>query len=107
MAIEVNIDGEAINAAVTQAVVDAVIGEQMTKAINDALKSTGFGRPSAVEQVVSQEVQKIIRDVLETDYAEEIREAVKAAMIEEGVAKIASASVQALMAEIEKARSRF
>lgn len=75
--IEISIDKDSINQAVTQAVVDSVIGEQMQKAITEALKPTGYGRDSAVSAVMHQEVQKAIRKVIEEDYSDVIKDAVK------------------------------
>jgi O-acetyl-ADP-ribose deacetylase (regulator of RNase III) len=88
MGIEVNIDADAINAAVTQAVVESVVGEQLKKAIEEALKPSGYGRQSAVQAVVTEEVRKAIQNVI----------------AQESLDNIISASTQALLKALDEVR---
>jgi hypothetical protein len=98
--IEVQIDADAINGAVTQAIVDSMIGEQMKKAINEQLSPppNAYGRQSVVQTTVAIEVQRILQEMLrEEPYLGKLRAAIEERMTDDVLDKVTGAAMEAFL----------
>jgi hypothetical protein len=82
MDIEVKVDKEAVERAVSAAIVQSAIGEEITKVANalmkDAMAVGSYGKPDGVlRRVVEAEMTEICRKVFLEEYTEKVTEAVR------------------------------
>lgn len=93
----VPIDPEAINRYVAEQVLASALGDALTTTIDEAIKGLGkFGNDPLKNAVISQ-VQSIIRELVASEYAPRIQEAVRAAMTDEMIATTVSRTVESMM----------
>jgi hypothetical protein len=78
MALE--IDPQAINQLVADAVLKSALGDAVKKAVDDAIKKLSQSWDNPLETVVRNEVAAMAREVLRDDHGPAIRERVKAAL---------------------------
>jgi hypothetical protein len=66
--IEVHLDTEALTAQIAEAVTRSVLGENVEAAIREAatrtLKGDSYGKPSVVERVVAQAIERAVRELV-------------------------------------------
>ena len=86
MEINVNLEPTAINDAIAKAVVESRLGVALKERIESFLSDNrGYGSPSfqdAMKYAVDQELMKIVMALIHNEYAETIRETVRAHMTE-------------------------
>lgn len=88
MEIKVNIDAEAINKQITEAVAKSAIGKEIKRVIEEKVKelSTSYNNP--LTRVVGLEIEKMLRQLIEEEYIGKIKELVSKQMSDEFVKDI-------------------
>lgn len=81
---EINLDKEAIERAVTSAIVQSAIGDKIKVAVNKLLSDYN----SPIELACRDVVRQITIQTLNTEFGDKIREAVKAKMTDELASKM-------------------
>ena len=59
--IEVSLDAEAVQRELVQAIIQSTLGEKLAKSIDEALKPSGYGRGSVIDQAIAAEVNEQVR----------------------------------------------
>ena len=89
MEFEVKVDKDAIEIAVTQAIIDGAIGDRIKEAVEKVLKDStssytyGDKKSGVILSVVERAVGEITRQVFVDEYQERVREAVRARITDE------------------------
>lgn len=76
--IKVEIDAEAVNRQVAEAIVNSALGERVEKAVNDALGKGYFSGRDAIKDAIEHEVYEQARRIVREEFTEQIKEAVRA-----------------------------
>lgn len=87
-----SIDAGAITKAVSDAVLQSAIGEQVNDIIKDALKkrsATFGGGVDPITQAVTLEVQRIVGELIRSEYSEKVREMVRTKLTDEYLNELA------------------
>jgi hypothetical protein len=94
--VEINIDPQAVNQLVADAVLKSAVGETLKVAVDNALKGL-MAYNSPIEAEVKRHVAQMVREILEKEHAEPIKErirvAVAGAITDEMMDKIISKAV--------------
>jgi hypothetical protein len=77
MDIKVDVDAEAINAAVTKAILDSAIGAEMKRAIETTLSNLSRSYNNPIKDVVDKIVNEEIYKIVTTQHMEAIRAAIQ------------------------------
>ena len=88
MEINVNIDAEAINKQITEAVAKSAIGEELKKVVDREVKKISNSYENPLGVVVGREIEKMLRKLIEEEYIGKIKEFVSARMSDEFVKDI-------------------
>lgn len=88
MEINVNVDAEAINKEITEAVAKSAIGKEIKRVIEEKVKelSTSYNNP--LSRVVGREIEKMLRQLIEEEYMGQIKEFVRKQMSDDFVKDI-------------------
>lgn len=96
MQINVDLEASKVNDAISKAVVESRLGEALKERIEKFLNNDGYGKPrfsDAMHHAVDSELQRILMDLIHNEYAESIREKVRAAMTEEVVTELVTKAI--------------
>lgn len=100
MDLNINIDADAINKAVVDAIVKSAIGEQVVASVKRVMDGMRTSYNNPIDAVINQHVAAIVRDVLEKEYGpvmrEKIAEALKTKLSDEFIQRV-----------VEKASDRY
>lgn len=94
---DIKIDSEAVNRAVSDAIIKSALGEELEKSITKHIQDSIHGYNSPVRKMVEQEIYKAIHSVLETNFKGAIVQQVAELLSAEHVTKIVHASVAQAM----------
>ena len=73
MDIKVDISLEAINKAVSDAIINSAIGKELDRIIKDQVSKLTRSYDNPIEAVVKSEIHKCISDVVRTQFGEQIQ----------------------------------
>lgn len=79
----VSVDPDAINKYIAERIIESALGERLHQTVEDALKALGSYGNDPMKSAVTAQVQQAIRDMVATDFADTIRERVRALMTDE------------------------
>ena len=88
MDININVDAEAINKQITEAVAKSAIGEELKKVVDREVKKISNSYENPLGVVVGREIEKMLRKLIEEEYIGKIKEFVSARMSDEFVKNI-------------------
>lgn len=101
-ALPISIDPAAINEYVAKQIIDSALGERLKETVAEALqKLNGYGNDplkSAVQSEINQQIINLVR----TEFAPQIQEAVREAMTPEFINGLAHGFVSSITAQIDK-----
>ena len=83
MNIDVKIDSDAINRAVTDAIINSALGAEIEKAIKDVITAAGRPWDSPIKKVVERFVNEIVYDILSKEHQEVLRTKVRELITDE------------------------
>lgn len=87
--IKVELNGDSVNAAIAQAIIDSSLGRHIDAAIVKITKEMTQGWPSLIENVVKQAVGGAVNaELAKPEYADTIRAKVKEALTEDLILKV-------------------
>ena len=107
MDIEINVDSEAVEKAVVQAVIDSAIGEQMKTAIDKVLHQKGgqFNMDRVLENAIASEIQRVIaiqiREII-AENTDKIRAAVAPQLTDEILLRMSSVAIDFMNEKLTK-----
>lgn len=96
----IEIDAKQVEAAVTAAIIQSSIGEQIKKAVDSQLSNT-VGRDGAIQMAVTDVVRKMAFQIVDLQYRPLIEEKVRAKISAEMISQV----IDALMAKLEQVLS--
>ncbi|HDY68963.1 MAG TPA: hypothetical protein ENH85_14380 [Candidatus Scalindua sp.] len=88
MDINVNVDAEAINKQITEAVAKSAIGKQIKRVIDEEVKKLSTSWQNPLSRVVGIEIEKMLRQLIQEEYMGKIKEWVSKQMSDEFVKNI-------------------
>jgi len=88
MEINVNVDAEAINKQISEAVAKSAIGEELKKVIDEEVKKLSNSWPNPLGKVIRIEIEKTLRQLIQDEYMGKIKEWVSKQMSDEFVKDI-------------------
>ena len=97
--VTVNIDADAIQQHVVQAILDSAIGKEIKSAIEASVRNLG-GYDGAIRRVVEQEVYQVIKNVVGKDFRTMIETKVKESLSSELVTSIIDSAWKHLMEKV-------
>jgi len=97
---QINIEPEQINKLVSGAILESCLGKEMKKAIEKAVADVSKVDYRVIANVVNTEVRNTVRELVTTEYREQIKTIVQEAMTTEVVHKIVDAAMKALIEKI-------
>jgi hypothetical protein len=100
MDLNINIDADAVNKAVVDAIVKSAIGEQVAASVKRVMEGLRSSYNNPIDTVISSHVSAIVRDVLEKEYGATIREKIAEAL----KSKLSDEFIQRV---VEKAADRY
>ena len=71
--INVNIDPEQVNKAISDAIIKSAIGEQLDKTIKDEVDRLSRSYDNPIKGIVQREIQAAITNIVHEQYADKIR----------------------------------
>src|SRR5688572_7670909 len=94
--VQFNIDPKQIEQMIVDAVLRSTLGELVNKEVNEAIKKLDrYDGP--LRNAIAAQVQRIVYDLINTEYAEEIRTAARKHMTEETVNEVTKLAFEALL----------
>lgn len=101
MDIEVKVDAEAVERAVTAAIVQSSIGKNLTAAVekvmNEAMQDSGYGRNAGIIiSVVQAEVRTMVKAVIEAEFADIMKAKIREAITDERIQSVVEKTVEQL-----------
>lgn len=98
--LKIEIDPEAINRYVADAVLRSALGEHVREAVSAALTRSSYGGRSAMQDAivaeVHQQVRLYARELVRTEYQDKVREAIAERLTPEKIGEIADRFVEQL-----------
>ena len=88
MDFNVNIDAEAINKQITEAVAKSAIGKQIKRVVDEEVKKLSTSWQNPLSRVVGIEIEKMLRQLIQEEYMGKIKEWVSKQMSDEFVKNI-------------------
>lgn len=104
MAIEVNVDADAVNKMVTDAILDSAIGKTLREVVEKKVKDLGSSYNNPIEAAVDREVQLLVLKLVQEQFKPLIAARVNELMTEELVSRIATAAWENLVAQFDRMR---
>lgn len=100
--IEVNINPEDINKAVSDAIIASAIGNRIKAIVEECLK--GYNANNALERAIRELIGNHVAVVVNRDYSESIKAFVASKINEDLLSKVTTAAWEAFLRQLEEAR---
>lgn len=102
MELEIKVDPQQINQYVANQILESALGERLHETVDEALKQLGRYGNDPLKSAVQDEVNKQIRELVRTEYAEPIKAAVKTQLTDAFIADLVEQFVSRLTAQLDK-----
>ena len=104
MGIEVNVDADAVNKMVTDAILDSAIGKTLREVVEKKVKDLGQSYNNPIELAVDREVQLLVSSLVNEKFKPMIASRVNELVTDELVSRIATAAFDCLIAQLDRLR---
>lgn len=104
MDIEVNVDSDAINKMVTDAILDSAIGKTLREVVEKKVNDLGKSYNNPIEAAVDREVQLIVQKLVQDQFKPMIEARVNELLTEEMTTRIVTAAWENLIAQFDRMR---
>jgi hypothetical protein len=104
MGIEVQVDADAVNKMVTDAILDSAIGATLREVVTKKVQELGRSYDNPIEKAVDREVQLLVSSMVNEKFKPMIADRVTALMTDELVSRIATAAWENLIAQFDRMR---
>jgi hypothetical protein len=104
MGIEVQVDAEAVNKMVTDAILESAIGKTLREVVEKKVADLGRSYNNPIELAVDREVQVLVSSMVNEKFKPLIAERVNELVTEELVTRIAGAAWDSLIAQLDRLR---
>lgn len=102
MELEIKVDPKQINEYVAQQIIESALGERLHETVKEALKQLGSYGNDPLKSAVQDEVNKQIRELVRTEFAETIAAAVREKLTDEFISNLVQNFVEKLIAQVDK-----
>lgn len=92
-----NIDGEAINKAVAEAILNSALGTSLAQIIDQEVAKFSRTYDNPLRMVIEREVARHVQAVVQDEYGEQIKAAVRAQITDATVEEVTAAAWKALL----------
>lgn len=96
MDIKVDLDADAVNRTVTDAIVNSVIGVEIRKAIEAQMKEFTSTYNNPLHAVVKDQVRSVVERILTVEYRTKIEQSVRELVTDEMISEIAQKAWESL-----------
>lgn len=97
MEVNVEIDQNKINEAVTQAIIESAIGEEMRREIKAYLESAKAAYNNPIKGIIARVVQEEIYKLIVTEWREPLMEEIRKQFTEQVLSEVVSKTFQTIM----------
>lgn len=104
MGIEVNVDADAVNKMVTDAILESAIGKTLREVVEKKVADLSKSYNNPIELAVDREVQLLVSSIVHEKFQPIIAARVNELLTEEMVTRIATAAWENLIAQFDKLR---
>lgn len=101
-ALPISVDPAAINEYVAKQIIDSALGERLKETVEEALKQLGRYGNDPLKSAVQSEINQQVINLVRTEFASQIEEAVRAAMTPEFISGLATQFVSSITARIDR-----
>jgi glutamyl-tRNA reductase len=91
--VPISLDAKGIQQYIADAIIASSIGAEVKRAIDEQVKKLGYSYENAVSKAVADAVKTYVIRLVDTEYKEQLREAVKKQLNEEVINKVVSAVI--------------
>lgn len=91
------LDADQVNQFLSTAILNSRIGEVVTAAIDEQIKELSRSYNNPFQAVIRQEIDRLIRDVLQAEHAAYLRAQVQAHLTEAAIDKVLTAAFQNIL----------
>lgn len=102
MSLSIDINPEDVNKMVSEAILNSAIGENVKKQIDTYIKELNYSHSSPIKDVIQGTVSCMIRETIESEYKEQLREILKQALDERITIDLMSGIVDSAMEAIRR-----
>jgi hypothetical protein len=88
--VPISLDADGIQRYIADAIIASSIGKEVKRAIDEQVKKLGYSYENAVSKAVSEAVKSYVIRLVDTEYKEQLREAVRAQLNETVINKLVS-----------------
>lgn len=104
MGIEVNVDADAVNKMVTDAILESAIGKTLREVVEKKVADLGESYNNPIELAVDREVQLLVSSMVNEKFKPLIASRVTELMTDEMVSRISTAAWESLIDNFDKIR---
>lgn len=98
----ISVDPDAINEYVAQKIIDSALGERLHETVEEALKALGKYGSDPLKSAVTSEVNKQMMQLVTDEYADTIRDAVRAKLTGEFIDSLVDGFVRSITAQLDR-----
>jgi len=102
MDIKIDMDKDTINQEIASAIIQSVLGDHIKEAIQFTLNKADSPYANSVQKVVEIEVATIIKNLLQNEYHDKLKEAVRQRITDEVVQKVIGAAWDCFFEKLHK-----
>lgn len=97
----ISVNPNAINEYIAKQIIESTLGERLQETVDEALNAFGKYGNDPLKSAVTSQIHKIIMEVVNTEFSEQIRTAVRAQMTDDFINSLVSGFVSSVTTKID------